>query len=160
MAELARTLDRAALDDDPGARVRLALVVPPGWAREGATVRVVAPVRVVCARCDGGGCDGCARAGAFKLDPSVDARAFELTLPTGLATGLELRVARPFGDDSPITQALCAVRLGDDPIGCTRVDRRVTRSAAGTTARWPALAALALGVALVGWLTAWLAGSR
>ncbi|HQY64563.1 MAG: hypothetical protein IPF92_22200 [Myxococcales bacterium] len=137
MAELARTLDRQALDLDPGPRVRIELAVPPDWARDGATVRVHAPARAVCARCDGGGCDGCERAGAFRLGASPDERAFDLTLPRGLsAEGVELRVSTPFGHGSPITQVLCRVRVcsvGEGPRGCARVDVAVP----GGTTQWP-----------------------
>jgi len=160
VAELARTLDRQSLDDDPGPRVRLQLVVPLAWARAGATVRVVAPVRVGCARCDGGGCDGCGRAGAYKLSPSPGERAFELTLPRGLSSdGAELRVALPFGAESPIAQALCQVRLGEAPSGCTRVEAAPGGSMGGAvelTARssgWRLVVVL-VTLALAAWLAA------
>jgi hypothetical protein len=162
VAELARTLDRQALDDDPGPRVRLQLAVPLEWAREGATVRVVAPPRVACARCDGGGCDSCGRAGAYKLSQSPDERAFELTLPAGLpADGAELRVSRPFGAGSPIAQALCQVRqvgLGELPRGCTRVDAAPggpRGGAVGLAALSPWRVAVAVvALALAAWVAA------
>ena len=41
--------------------------VPRGWLTEGATIEVVLPRNLTCARCDGGGCDACDRSGAITV---------------------------------------------------------------------------------------------
>ena len=39
---------------------------PRRLARRGRRPRITAPARLACARCDGGGCDACARSGALR----------------------------------------------------------------------------------------------
>jgi hypothetical protein len=41
--------------------------VPEAWFEEGAHLEIELPQRLVCARCEGGGCDACGRAGAITL---------------------------------------------------------------------------------------------
>lgn len=150
MTALGRVLDRGALDEEPGGRARVRISVPVAWAAERATVVVQPPERVPCARCDGGGCDACGRSGVLRLDPDPDARTFTLSLPVELGEGVVLRVARPFGDASPVVQVLCEVRAGAEPVGCRRVpgDRPPARSS--VVPRGVALALLV--TSFVAWL--------
>ena len=121
MSELGRVLDRSTLEDSDGPRVRVRIAVPRSWASERALIVVEAPERLPCGRCDGGGCDACERSGSFRLDPDPAVRSFTLTLPVDLGSGVVLRVTRPFGENSPIAQALCEVRPSSEPSGCRRV---------------------------------------
>jgi hypothetical protein len=41
--------------------------VPEAWFEEGAHLEIELPPRLVCARCEGGGCDACGRSGAITL---------------------------------------------------------------------------------------------
>lgn len=79
MPELARVIDPASLES--GEAGRFALDVLPEWLDRRETIAFVVPKRVTCARCDGGGCDACARSGAFRIDGDDAARTLQLTLP-------------------------------------------------------------------------------
>jgi len=46
--------------------------VPRGWLTEGATIEVVLPRNLTCARCEGGGCDACDRSGAITVRGRAD----------------------------------------------------------------------------------------
>ena len=74
-SSLGRVVDPGALDLSAGPRARLSVEVPEAWLAEGADVAVTAPARLVCARCDGGGCDGCARSGALRSPEGARLRA-------------------------------------------------------------------------------------
>lgn len=88
----------------------MCLTVPSSWAEEGATLRVLVPRRLACARCDGGGCDGCERSGAYRLPE----RAAELTLelPAGSGSGVALRLEDPFSGQGPVEQLIVEIRVG------------------------------------------------
>ncbi|MBI4954871.1 MAG: hypothetical protein HY908_22810 [Myxococcales bacterium] len=64
--ELARLVDRAALDEAPGPRGRLRVTVPESWLATPSELEIRVPARLTCARCDGGGCDACGRSGAVR----------------------------------------------------------------------------------------------
>lgn len=113
-------IDRDGLDGDPGPRVRVRIGVPRAWGEVGATVIVEAPRRVACARCDGGGCDGCGRSGVVRLAEEPASRTFRLALPTSLGEGAIVRLARPFGEGSDVAQVHCEIRVTATPEGCTR----------------------------------------
>jgi hypothetical protein len=113
--ELARVVDPAALDSAPGARGRVRVVVPDAWAREQAEIEIVAPARVPCARCDGGGCDGCARSGALRTPGDAAARTLRVRLPERVGEGVALRLHHPFGEDAGIEQLVLTLVAGDEP---------------------------------------------
>lgn len=134
MGELGRVTDPEALARDEGPRARHAIVVPAAWASAGAELSVTVPRRLACARCEGGGCDACARAGALRLPDDEGERTIRVHLPAGSAAGAVLRIVRPFGEASAVTQLLLAIEPGDAPsAGVARVPTKVARRA------WPAL---------------------
>lgn len=143
--KLAQLLDPGDLDRAPGPRAKLSIVVPEVWARAGAKLRVTAPKRLVCARCDGGGCDGCARSGALIAPDDPALRTLEVRLPSGLAEGTIVRLPQPFGPEHPIAQLLLEVQLGQEP---SPLVSRILRQPLGigtlSLALW-----LAVGAALV-----------
>ncbi len=95
MTELGRVADPRALDTVGGPRGRLKVVVPEAWARPGRQIDVVAPKRIECALCRGGGCDRCERSGAIKLCEEPSHRTLTLSLPP-LSDGVVLRIPKPF----------------------------------------------------------------
>ncbi|WP_437501560.1 hypothetical protein [Sorangium sp. So ce1099] len=109
-AELGQLIDREDLDASDGARGRLSITVPAAWARGGADIEIAVPARVTCARCDGGGCDSCARSGAHRAPAEVAARTLRLRLPPDLTDCVTLRLVRPFGEHAPLDQLLVEVR--------------------------------------------------
>ncbi|XXY52994.1 hypothetical protein WME91_17860 [Sorangium sp. So ce269] len=109
-AELGQLIDREDLDASDGARGRLSITVPTAWARGGADIEIAVPARVTCARCDGGGCDSCARSGAHRAPEEVAARTLRLRLPPDLTGCVTLRLVRPFGEHAPLDQLLVDVR--------------------------------------------------
>jgi hypothetical protein len=122
VSALGKLLDRDALDAEPGPRARAKITIPAGWADGASLVEVTLPRALECARCDGGGCDGCERSGALR-GPAGDAdRVVRVRLPKGLGEGVAMRLAEPFGKASPIAQLWLEVRPGDP---ATRTARRL-----------------------------------
>jgi hypothetical protein len=113
-AELAQVIDREVLDTSSGARGRLRLAIPAAWARNGGEVEITVPSRVACARCDGGGCDGCERSGAHRTPNDPGQRTLRLRLPEHLDSCVTLRLVRPFGDQAPLDQLLVELSAGND----------------------------------------------
>lgn len=102
---MVRLLDPAALDAKTTApRGRVSIVVPQTWLREGSRLAVDVPKRVRCDLCDGGGCDACARSGAYVVEPTT----VEVTLPRVTDDALALRLTNAFADREP---ALLLVRV-------------------------------------------------
>lgn len=118
MTHLARLLDPGALDADEGPHARARITVPVSWAA--ALVEVALPRVMECARCDGGGCDGCARSGALRGPEGEAARVVRVRLPDGLGEGVMLRLSHPFGRLSVITQLRLEVRPGEAAPGSVR----------------------------------------
>ena len=112
MTELARLVDPEALDRCDGARAVLRVEVPAAWLREGGPIRVRVPRRLACARCDGGGCDGCSRSGVLRAPEDEPSRLVEATLPATTAGAAALRIARPFEAGSAVEQLVLEVRAG------------------------------------------------
>ncbi|WP_437731575.1 hypothetical protein [Sorangium sp. So ce1335] len=113
-AELGQLVDREDLDASDGPRGRLSIAVPAAWTRGGADIEIAVPARVSCARCDGGGCDGCARSGAHRAPAELAARTLRLRLPADLAGGATFRLVRPFGEHAPLDQLLVDVRADSE----------------------------------------------
>jgi hypothetical protein len=107
---LGRVLDPATLDQAGGARGRYRIEVPVGWARAGEEVDLSVPARLVCARCDGGGCDGCNRSGVVRGPDDPAARTLRIRLPPG--EGVALRIARPFDGSPMIDQLILEISQG------------------------------------------------
>lgn len=100
--ELGRVADPAAHDAATGARGLLKVEVPAAWLEEGGTLVLDAPERLVCARCEGGGCEGCNNSGGLRA--RTEQREVRITLPAGVASATRVRLEAPFGDDSPVRQ--------------------------------------------------------
>jgi hypothetical protein len=145
---LGRVLDPEAIHAMTGPSGRLELRVSPGWG--GRMVEVVAPARVACSRCDGGGCDACNRSGAIKLDPSPARRTLTVCLPRDLSGGVALRIVHPFGEGGALEVLVLEVRPSDVPdSNVTPISPRGLRFRAAyvPTAVAIALAAIALVLA-------------
>ncbi len=115
MSELGKLLDKEALDNDGGGRARASISVPPRWCDDSALVEVTLPRTLVCARCEGGGCDACGRSGALRGPKHERARRVRVRLPQNLGDGVAMRIADPFGRGAPITQLWIEVRPADSP---------------------------------------------
>jgi hypothetical protein len=111
--ELGRLLDPDALDakvKEP--RGRVSIVVPTAWLREGARLAVALPQKLRCDVCDGGGCDACARSGAYRLPDERPPLA--ITLPRVTDDILALRVQNPIAGETP-TLLVVRVAAGIEP---------------------------------------------
>lgn len=151
--QLGQLLDPAALDVAEGARGRLRVVVVAAWAEERACLDIPVPARVACARCEGGGCDGCGRSGALRTPEDPAARTVRVQLPGQLGAGVAVRLVRPFGEDAAIEQLLVEIVAGAEPSpGVTRLPPPPPppeRSPARGAALALAIVALAAAVATV-----------
>jgi hypothetical protein len=59
--------------------------VPRAWLKQGALVELDLPRHLVCAACEGGGCDTCDRSGGVTLrDRGAPADVLEVTLPRAM----------------------------------------------------------------------------
>lgn len=145
MAELARLLDPTALDAVSGPHGKLRIELSS--AQLGEEVEVLVPARLACARCDGGGCDGCGRSGALRLDLSEAERTTHFVLPVGAGDRLRVRLVQPLGDGAGLEQLTIEVHVRPTtalalaaPTGLTRVTP--ARHGGG-------LRSIAIGVALM-----------
>ena len=107
---LGRLIDPDALASCSGARGKLCIEVPGAWLTGAVELAVTTPARIVCARCDGGGCDGCGRSGALRGPVEEEARTLSVHLPNGSRGGARLRLVQPFGVAASIEQLLVEVR--------------------------------------------------
>lgn len=147
-------MDPNALDAAAGARARLRIEVPSRWLDAGAAIELTAPRRLVCARCDGGGCDACGRSGALCAPEDAAARRVGVVLPQVLASpqagerrAVLLRLPEPFGPEHAIAQLLVEVHAADGPSpGVIRVDRALPPP---RPIPWPAIAAAVLAAASI-----------
>jgi hypothetical protein len=131
MATLARLLDPEALDEHEGSIGRFAIEVPSAW--RGRTVRIVAPRRVTCSRCAGGGCDSCSKSGAFRIEGSEDERTFDVVLPE--SESALLRILHPLGQKGPIDMLLLETRQAERASECVTPARPlgIAQERAGAT---------------------------
>ena len=124
---LARVLDPAALDVLDGRSACVDIVVPDGWVADGSQVEFTLPLRVTCARCDGGGCDSCDRSGAFRLSEASADRCVTLVVPPKVPS--KLRLAEPLADGT-LALLQVGVRAGPEPSrGLKRIAPRRRRAA-------------------------------
>ncbi len=108
---LGRVVDTSALEACGEPRGKHAIEIPIEWI--GADIVVAVPARIVCARCDGGGCDGCRRSGGHRIDGDEQARAIRVRLPLAMNGAVVLRFVRPFGyTDGSIAQLHLETRVG------------------------------------------------
>ncbi|HVZ32751.1 MAG TPA: hypothetical protein VG963_10015, partial [Polyangiaceae bacterium] len=68
-------------DEPRGPDVIYSIEVPARWLELGATVQLRLPRLLPCARCQGGGCDGCERRGAFEQTAAGIPNELAVTLP-------------------------------------------------------------------------------
>ena len=87
------------LDEPRGPDVACSIEVPQSWFLQGATLQIQLPRLLSCARCDGGGCDACARSGAYRLPDERPLLA--VTLPRVTDDVLALRVQNPVAGEVP-----------------------------------------------------------
>jgi hypothetical protein len=148
------------LDEPRGPDVQHSVEVPMEWLEEGATVSIVLPRFLPCARCEGGGCDVCVRKGAFEL-PGVDGPVI-VSLPrqSGAApSALRLRLPGygAQGDAAlPVGHLILTVVPRDAAFGwapANSVHKVDTSGGAGRPVHWATgVWVLALGVlAVVTW---------
>ena len=67
MGEVVGKLAVRSEDEPRGPDVVHSIAVPPEWLTNGETIEVELPRNLTCAKCEGGGCDACERAGAVSL---------------------------------------------------------------------------------------------
>lgn len=148
MSELGRVTDPRALDASTGPCGRVRVVIPEGWAREGAAIEVVLPSKIECGVCRGGGCDRCGRSGAHRLPATEAERTLELSLPPLENDAVLLRVPHPFGPSVELELLNVEVSKGDTPSSCCRLMRaeaplaRAPVDAPADALRWLWLVAL------------------
>ncbi len=128
---LGRVVDSSALDACGEARGRHAIEIPVAWI--GAEISVSIPARVVCARCDGGGCDGCNRRGGYRLEGDDQTRTIRVQLPHVMTGTIVLRLVRPFGDTKrSLAQLHLETRVGSGAssgvVLCTLPTREIAPS--------------------------------
>jgi len=106
------------LDGPRGPDVVHEISVPGVWFERGARLSVEVPRRLVCAACEGGGCDRCSRSGAFEV-PS--AGPLEFSLPRSVEPSGIVRVRFPgwgaVSEDPDVArgQLVLSVRVGEQP---------------------------------------------
>ena len=93
--------------------------MPAAVLARGSQIELAVPARIVCARCEGGGCDRCGRSGALKAPEDPEARRVRITLPAAADEGpgeprraIEVRLVQPFGEAAAIEQLLIHVNAG------------------------------------------------
>jgi hypothetical protein len=112
MTELGQIFDPER-EAPTGPRGRLTLEVLSEWLEQGATVELTMPRRVACAACDGGGCDGCSRSGAHKLEG--DERTLRLTLPRTESERVLVRLVEPLGAEAGLAELTVEIRVASAP---------------------------------------------
>lgn len=148
------------LDEPRGPDVLHTIEVPMEWLEEGASVSIVLPRLLSCARCEGGGCDVCGRKGAFEITPGGDPIVVSLPRQASAApSALRLRLpgygAR--GDAAlPLGHLILTIVPRDAAFGWAPASSVTKLEAAGAVRRPPHWAAGAWGllfgvVALLAW---------
>ncbi|MEO5731255.1 MAG: hypothetical protein ABI134_07355 [Byssovorax sp.] len=117
---LGRVLDPRALDEGTGARGRVRVEVPTAWLTAGCRIEILAPRRLPCARCDGGGCDACGKSGVLRAPDAEASRRLEITLPGTESTAVALRLADPFGGGL-VEQLIVEIHAGTASPCVTRI---------------------------------------
>lgn len=128
-------------------------------------LRIDAPERLVCARCEGGGCEGCGNSGALRA--RTERREIVITLAAGPVAAARVRLEDPFGPASPVRQLwvdLVPARADEDELPAalrfTPGERREPTLSASASRRaasarplvWAAL--VVLGIVALLWASA------
>ena len=108
-SELARLLDPSELDALTGTHGKMTTTLSA--SQLGEPVEIVVPTRLVCARCDGGGCDSCGRSGAIRLELSEAERTTHVVLPRDAHEVVRVRLVRPLGEAAGLEQLTLEVRV-------------------------------------------------
>jgi hypothetical protein len=118
------------LDGPRGADGSLSVTVLSAWLEGGSRLLVRLPRKLVCAACEGGGCDSCERSGALALTTSADSaeEILSVTLPQVLpAKPVVLRIpGRGIPSliaHEPAGHLLLRVVPGDTPSASVTLDR-------------------------------------
>lgn len=98
--------DPTALDSIEGPHGKMTIELPA--SELGKAVAIDVPKRLVCARCDGGGCDACGRSGALKLEQTGST---SLVLPPNGSEQLLLRIPHPLGEAANLALLTVQIRL-------------------------------------------------
>jgi len=122
--EVACLLDKDALDGATGPSGVTSIDVPASWLSRGDTIELTVPSRLLCARCEGGGCDSCERRGGLRLEGDVASRRVRLALPTRTETStFVVRLVHPLGDAAGLEQLTIKIGVASLPTaGCERVE--------------------------------------
>lgn len=122
MGALGRVTDPDALDTCARARAIVRVDVLAAWLSAGADLEITVPARLACARCEGGGCDGCARSGVVRAPTDAGARVVRAHVPARFdGATIALRLPDPFGEDHPIGQLRVELRAAPIPSAMVRV---------------------------------------
>ncbi len=154
MQPLARIVDVADASLRAGPAGRIAVTVPRAWLEEGALVEVALPTLLACSACDGGGCDGCARSGAHRIEQPAHERRIQVALTPTRAEAVALRLLDPLGGGAGLAVLVVELRGGEvTSAGCRRVPG--VAAVGNATAAWPSLVAIGLVVAALVAALAW-----
>lgn len=140
---LGRVLDPQALLADRGPDGGLDVTVPAAWLGARRWIRLTVPRTLVCAACDGGGCDACGRSGAVETRPRGSEPApFEVELPPSPAV-VRLPGRGGLAEGLPSGHLLLRVRAG--ATASKGVELVTEALDAAPEAQEPALGAATLG---------------
>lgn len=153
------------LDEPRGPDVMHTVEVPADWFGEGASIEVTVPRLLMCARCEGGGCDVCARKGAFEA-ALAGSNEVVITLPRqpgSTPAPIRLRLpacgARDASDaELPPGHLLLTVVPRDAAFGWAPAAtlRKLDEPAGGATANWADARMWAIAIVLASLLSWWL----
>ena len=119
MVELARVFNKDAVAELPGGHAPFSITVSRDYAGELCEITAARSLR--CAPCDGGGCDACARKGAFRLADEAELRVFSVQLPQSLEQSVRIRIPAPFGPTSEVALLFLHVELTDTASASVKV---------------------------------------
>jgi hypothetical protein len=140
-----RLFDPSQLDDETGARARITVTIPSDSLKAGCELTLLVPVRLECARCDGGGCDACGRSGVVRAPEGDASRTVRTRVTSASGVAVRVRIPLPFGDASDIRQLFVEVRGGESASELVRAIE--PRGASVPSQRWRR-AAFAVAVAI------------
>ncbi len=139
---LGNVLARDDMTGQAGPRGRLNLDVLDTWLEPATVLEIVVPARLACARCDGGGCDGCEKSGAIRVHGGEQERILRITLSESARA---IRLIEPLGQDAGLDQLVIYLRAAAVPSDSCRRLRGQTRM----TRFVPVVVSIALAAALI-----------
>jgi hypothetical protein len=155
MVELARVFNKDAVAELPGGHAQFSITVSSDYAGEHCEITAARSLR--CVPCDGGGCDACARRGAFRLADEAELRVFSVQLPNPLQQSVRIRIPAPFGPSSEVALLFLHVELAETASASVKVLQANLLPASPATdesrrlPHWPVFVGLALVVAALLW---------